>query len=112
MKLVLMFLTALSILTAATAYAEEPDSADEIRCATIKKTSDGYLALRREPTSSSPMKAKLRTGWYIVLDPKVGNGDWARVTYVEELDNHQPVDAKPTRGWVYSKYIKLQECAC
>jgi hypothetical protein len=60
------------------------------------------------------MKAKLLTGWEIVLDNKFGGltGDWVKVSYVEQIDNYAPGYAKPTQGWVHRKYIKLYECGC
>ena len=83
-------------------------------CAKVKKTSDGFLALRQDPTSNSVMKVKLLTGWELVLDNKfAGNGgEWVKVTYVENLDNYAGINAKPTQGWVHRKYIKVYECGC
>jgi hypothetical protein len=60
------------------------------------------------------MKAKLLTGWELVLDNKfaANGGELVKVTYVENLGNYAGVNAKPTQGWVHRKYIKVYECGC
>jgi hypothetical protein len=77
-------------------------------CATIKKTSDGFLAVRAEPTSNSAMKAKVLSGWEIVLDKKFTSGDWIKARSVYKLVNDEPVNEKALNGWVHRKYVKTQ----
>jgi hypothetical protein len=112
MKLrVLIAALAVAILPAASQAATDVEYS---YCAKVKKTSDGFLALRQEPTSKSPMKAILLTDWEIVLDNKFAGatGDWVQVTYVNQLEENRPVDAKPIQGWVFRKYVKIYECGC
>ena len=111
MRSLLIALALIAIISPATAQ-DEPDGDLDFHCAKIKKTSDGFLALRRTPTVSAPLKVKLRTGWNITFDRKQSTADWVLVTYVGELDENKPIEAKHTRGWAHREHIKVVACAC
>ena len=53
-------LTAAAVLAAPFAYATSPSDDDATgMCAKVKKTTDGWLALRKGPTTSAPLIVKL-----------------------------------------------------
>jgi hypothetical protein len=94
----------LTMMPAANAAEEEYElEFENTVCATIKKTSDGFLAVRAEPTSNSAMKAKVLSGWEIVLDKKFTSGDWIKARSVYKLVNEEPVNEKVLNGWVHRK---------
>jgi hypothetical protein len=102
----------LTMMPAANAEEEYELDFTNTVCATIKKTSDGFLAVRAEPTSNSAMKAKVLSGWEIVLDKKFTSGDWIKARSVYKLVNEEPVNEKVLNGWVHRKYVKTHECVC
>jgi hypothetical protein len=113
MKTLLRTLAVLLTMMSAANAAEDYDlDFTNIACATIKKTSDGFLAVRAEPTSNSAMKAKVLSGWEIVLDKKFTSGDWIKARSVYKLVNEEPVNEKVLNGWVHRKYVKMHECVC
>ena len=112
MKTILCAFGVLMTMTAAAnAAAEESDFANTV-CATVKKTSDGFLAVRAEPNSNSAMKAKVLSGWEIVLNKKFSSGDWIKASSVYKLVNDEPVNEKVLNGWVHRKWVKVHECVC
>jgi hypothetical protein len=112
MKTLLRTLAVLLTMTAAANAAEEESDFANTVCATIKKTSDGFLAVRAEPNSNSAMKAKVLSGWEIVLNKKFSSGDWIKASSVYKLVNEEPVNEKMLNGWVHRKYVKIHECVC
>jgi hypothetical protein len=103
----------LTMMPAANAAEEEYElEFKNTVCATINKTSDGFLAVRAEPTSNSAMKAKVLSSWEIVLDKKFTSGDWIKARSVYKLVNEEPVNEKVLNGWVHRKYVKIHECVC
>lgn|SRR5262245_22329749 len=85
-------------------------------CAVVKKTSDGFLALRKKPSAKSEMIAAMKTGFplHVTGEAQWIDGDmvplypnWTKWTYVSAPPSE---DADPTHGWVYSKYLKKVPC--
>jgi hypothetical protein len=86
-------------------------------CFVVKKTSDGFLAVRAKPDAKTELFAALRPGYPLVASPhnQFLEGDeahryknwtkWARVRgwFTNE-------DADPSFGWVYRKYLKKVPC--
>jgi hypothetical protein len=106
-------LTALALLCATSPALAKVEQ--DIYCAEIKKNvSQGYLALRKGPSVSSQLLAKLEPGWEIQFDKNLTRGDWLRVIYVSELDDENyGVSHKMTSGWVHrSQLNKPFECGC
>ena len=111
----------LSVLHASAAQATE-------RCAVVRKTSDGFLALREAQGPQSRMKGKLFEGNHLRIDDE-GWGDEAPYYCVNPMireygmnDNMRKcrslwvrvtaccIDADLITGWVNSKYIRQFEC--
>ena len=86
-------------------------------CAMVAKTSDEFLALRKEPTANSEMIAAMRTGFpvHVSASSQSLDGDkvslyknWTKWTYVSAFVTDSSAD--PDHGWVYSKYLKRVPC--
>jgi hypothetical protein len=94
------------------AHAADDPPFENVICATVKKTPDNFLAVRAGPTSKSAMKAKVFSGWEIVLDNRFIDGDWIKARSVYKLVNDEPVNEKTLNGWVHRDYVKIHECVC
>jgi len=93
-----------------------PAAATTDYCAVVKKTPDGFLALREQPTVKSYLWTKLRPGTLLVIDDTSEdqceeNGrirvcptdGWSFVHTIPELDDGKPT---PTQGWVATRYTR------
>jgi hypothetical protein len=85
----------------------------------VGHTSDGFLALRRLPTSKSEMIAAMGEGtrlrayqhWQALGGDGYQGGD--AIKYRKNLRDWLRValgDVEPDYGWVFKKYIKLERC--
>jgi Bacterial SH3 domain len=86
-------------------------------CVVVRKTPDGFLALREKPTTKSKIIATLRTNVPLLADHEDQYleeqeyrlyKNWTHWTRVRAWVTEQ--DADPTKGWVYNKYIKKVPC--
>jgi hypothetical protein len=85
-------------------------------CFVVKKTPDGFLALREKPTTKSKIIATLRMNFPLQTngsDPLEGHEyrlykNWTQWTYVNAWMSED--EAHPERGWFYSRYIKKVLC--
>ena len=93
------------VLMAAPAFATE--------FCDIKKTRDGFVALRAAPSPSGKLVGKMRVGDEVLYEVTVASkGDWSYVTWWKgsRFRKGGYEFGKPTaRGWVNSKLIK-EEC--
>jgi len=80
----------------------------------IKKTRDGFVALRASPSPAGKLTAKMRPGDEVLFDDSVqSRGDWGYVSWWKgsrfKKDGSYAF-AKPTaRGWMNKKLI-TDEC--
>src|SRR5260221_5139186 len=101
---------ALSMLASAAHAAEE-------YCVEVKKTPDGFLAVREKPTVKSKIFATLRPKFPLTVNPEHQfledneyrlYKNWTKWTHVKGWFSTE--DADPSWGWVYSKYIRKVPC--
>jgi hypothetical protein len=82
--------TKLLLATAALMLAT-PASATTDYCAVVKKTPDGFLALRAQPTVKSYLWTKLRPGTLLVIDD----------TSEDQCEENGRIRVCPTDGWSF-----------
>ena len=87
-------------------------------CAVVLKTPDGFLNLRKAPTTSAEIVAKLKQGDVLNVDTAQceTRGDlsvcskgtrWTHVTSVPRLDGKS---STLTQGWVRDRYVQWFSC--
>jgi hypothetical protein len=113
MKLLTAMLTAAAVLAAPCAYATTPSDDDATgMCAKVKKTTDGWLALRKGPTTSAPLIVKLTTDEELVVQQMPARGaSWVKVG-ITYYDDRNPNLSTSYRGWAHRDHLKLYECGC
>lgn len=80
----------------------------------IRKTSDGFVALRDQPSAGAPLKAKMRVGDEVMIDNSIAarNG-WSRVYWWKggrfQGQNVKGLDKSDGKGWVNTKLLG-EEC--
>jgi hypothetical protein len=113
MKLLAAMLIATAALAAPVAYATPPSDDDATgMCAKVKKTSDGWLALRKGPTTSAPLIVKLTTDEELVVQQMPARGArWVNVE-ITYYDDRNPNLSTTHRGWAHRDHLKLYECGC
>jgi hypothetical protein len=105
-------------LATGTAHAASPWTfTGEENCVVVRKTSDGFLAVRDKPSIKGKIVATLRPKFPLTIpansqflegeDYKLYK-NWKNWTRVKGWFTEQ--DADPSWGWVYSKYIKKVRC--
>jgi hypothetical protein len=109
-KLLLAGVTALLMVTSA-AHADDIDV-----CLVVRKTPDGFLALREKATIKSKVIATLRTKFplFAANNDQFLEGEeyrlyknWTRWTYVKAWIYEE---THPAKGWAYNRYIKKIRC--
>lgn len=76
---------------------------------TIKKTQDGFVALRAGPSADSRLVARMTSKDEVMLGESQ-RGSWIEVTWWRGLDRHNKgFDASSGKGWVHKKLID-EEC--
>src|SRR5262245_33256128 len=80
-------------------------------CVAVRKTPDGFLALREGPGTRFRVKAKLKPGELLVADTRSCMDDicdeknqWTFINYVPRLDDKK--EEHFTQGWVATKFTK------
>lgn len=109
-------LTIIFILASAKALKATEDA-----CAVVLKTPDGFLNLRKAPTSQSEVITKLKRGDFLYVDTarcetrddlsicdELQPPQWTHVTSVRRIDGKNPRTF--TRGWVSDQYIQWFLC--
>jgi hypothetical protein len=87
-------------------------------CAVVLKTPDGFLNLRRTPTTGSEVVAKLSRGHRLYVDTATcetsgslsicsRGTEWTHVIRVPRLDGKAH---SSTRGWVIDRYVQWFDC--
>ena len=122
-KLLLSSIAALFLATG-TAQHEARACADVPSCAVVTKTPDGFLNLRRAPTTRAPVVTKLRPGdrLYITLDEDGLNeggicspGNWKLIEGIWRLDG-KPINIQagaewqPHTGWAVKRFLRQIDC--
>jgi hypothetical protein len=86
-------------------------------CFVVKKTSDGFLAVRAKPDAKAELFAALRPGYQLIASPNMQflEGDEVRryrnwTKWVRVKGWFADEDADPSFGWVYRKYLKKVSC--
>lgn len=75
----------------------------------VKKTADGFVALRAGPAPSARMVGRMKAGDEVMLG-QGKKGDWVEVTWYRGDDRHSKgFHAKSGAGWVNRKLID-EEC--
>ena len=86
--------------------------ADGYGCAVVRKTSDDFVALRREASASSSTVTKLKP--YEILIVEVSDcdkGSWVSVESVPRLDGlWGNTNSHVTRGWIGRRLIEEAVC--
>jgi hypothetical protein len=90
-------------------------------CAIVKKTNDGFLAVRKEPTVKGEMIAAIRADFpvhisssnqFLEADEQFFDKNlpknWTKWVFVSGW--FSTGDAEPSHGWVYGKYLKKVPC--
>ena len=102
----LLFVISLALATALLGQTM-PASATEF--CYVKKTSDGFVALRRAPGPQSQIVARMKAGDEVMLGLGV-KGNWLEVTWWHGDDRlTKGYDKKSGQGWVNRKFID-EEC--
>jgi hypothetical protein len=107
-----------ALLMATSAHAATPwTHTGEENCVVVRKTPDGFLAVRDKPSTKGKIVATLRPKFPLTIpsnaqflegeDYKLYK-DWKKWTRVKGWFTTE--DADPSWGWVYSKYIKKVPC--
>jgi hypothetical protein len=109
-----LFLTGIAALLMATSAAH---AVDDDTCYVVRKTPDGFLAVRKKPTTGSKIIATLRPKFPLTSRPSLQflednefhlYKNWTKWTHVKGWFDNESAD--PGTGWVYSKYIKKVPC--
>ncbi|HRE20765.1 MAG TPA: SH3 domain-containing protein [Rhabdaerophilum sp.] len=96
-----------AIVTGALLFSAAPSSATAF--CHLKKTRDGFVALRAEPTSYSRLLARMKPKDEVLVGLKQ-EGDWVEVTWWRGNDRHRKgYESFTGRGWVHVKLIE-EEC--
>ncbi len=97
-----------------------PQAAQARYACEVKRTADGFVALREGPGAASKMKARMKRGELVgLLHPPdfenlVRKGDWLFVIYypgvkhvdLPKTDTHK---AKSINGWVHDRLIDCKD---
>ncbi len=76
----------------------------------IKKTKDGYVALRAAPDQNAPLKGRMTSSDEIML-LSGKKGDWQHVRWWKGDDRHiKGFDAFSGEGWMNGKLIEADSC--
>jgi hypothetical protein len=123
MKRLFLASIAALFLATGTAHAEMQDNwrngSSKEYCVEVMKTSDGFLAVRAEPSVKAKLISTLRPGFPLTVNPanqSLNVNDYARFpkwikwTYVRGWFDVEEGDTHPSSGWVYSKYIREVPC--
>jgi len=117
-----LFLTGIAALFLATGtahaqslfYAREGDT-----CLIVKKSPDGFLAVRAKPDVKGELIAVLRPGYQLIASPnkQFSDGDdvhlyenWTKWIQVKGWFESEPSVDPVEGGWVYRKYVKKVRC--
>ena len=86
--------------------------ADGFGCAVVKRTSDGFVALRRETSASSPIVTKLKPYEILIIEVSdCDKGSWVLVESVPRLDGFWRIsNPKGTRGWINRRLVEQPVC--
>ena len=100
-------------------YAHAEQEEDEYYCAEVKKTSDGFLAVRKGPDVKAKSIALLRSGFplavfrsqYMLPEEQKLYPNWTKWVLVRGEFDVEDIHRSSTRdGYVYAKYIKKVPC--
>jgi hypothetical protein len=93
------------------------DASKTETCFVVKKTPDGFLAVRAKPDAKAELFAALRPGYQLIalLDMQFLEGDEVRryknwTKWIRVKGWFADEDADPSFGWVYRKYLKKVPC--
>jgi hypothetical protein len=98
--------------------AEPAHSAGDVYCAEVRKTSDGFLAVRDGPDVKTKLVAMLRSGYPLTVRPANQYlepedlkrfPNWTKWVFVRG-DFSEDTHANSGHGYVYGKYIKKVPC--
>ena len=84
-------------------------------CAVVTKTPDGFLNLRRAPTTRAPVVTKLRPGDRLYITVSDCIGKWKLIEGVWRLDG-KPINIEagsewvPHSGWVATRFLREITC--
>jgi hypothetical protein len=121
-KLLLSGIAALLLATGATQH-EARACVDGPSCAVVTKTPDGFLNLRRAPTTRAPVVTILRPGDRLYITTSEGGirneicepSKWQLIEGVWRLDG-KPINIQagamwqPHRGWAAKRFLRQIKC--
>lgn len=88
-------------------------SATESACAVVLYVSDGFVAVRQEPSPESAMINKLLPGQIIGISSAPGwsAGDWVRVDILFKVGGDgKLVPVRDMHGWSNGRLLRIIEC--
>lgn len=84
-------------------------TAEGNECAVVRRTNDGFVALRERATANSRLLEKLQGGQLVevVVAPPAA---WLRVYSVVEIRNRRLEILRQVDGWVSADYVQTFGC--
>ena len=101
----------ISIAATFIALTSIPGAGIESDCVVVKRTSDGFVAMRARPRVNSPMIGKFLQGQLLGISASGAWRGWVRVDYIMKMESGKVVSTElQNDGYISQNLVEHVDC--